>query len=142
MRVQSPGRGVAASLGYPPGLAKPRRDPGQLYYPAETTHIVQKYWDVLNDPRAHPDCSESDHTKKSMTEMASALSSMSLNSWEPLVDAEAPDKSCRVSHNAALSRRCPIPDATDYWLPVEGQAEAVTDFSDAAPGQDRHNIDT
>jgi hypothetical protein len=74
--------------------------------------------------------------------MASALRSMSLNSWEPQVDAEAPDKSCRVSHNAVLSRRCPIQDAADYWQPVEAQVECVTDLGGPAPGQDGHNVDT
>jgi hypothetical protein len=100
---------------FQPCLAKPRRDPGQLYYLAEYIHVIQKYWDILNDPITHPDCSESDHMKKSMTEMASALSNMDLSPWEPLVDAEASDKSCRVSCNAALSRRCPIPMLTPDW---------------------------
>jgi hypothetical protein len=94
---------------FQPRSAKPRIDPGQLYYPAEFTHVVEKYRDVLNDPISHPDSSsESDHAKSSMSEMASTLSSMFLESWEPQVDAEASEKPCRVSHNGALSRRCPI----------------------------------
>jgi hypothetical protein len=52
-----------------------------------------------------------------MCEMASALASMSLDSWKPLVDSEASEKSCRVAHNAALSRRRHIQDAADYWNP-------------------------
>jgi hypothetical protein len=127
---------------FKPRLAKPRRDPGLLYYPAEYTHVIQKYWDVLNDPLQHPDRDESDHTKESMSEMVAALKSMQLSSWEPKVDAEASEKSCRVYRNAALSRRCPIQDATDYWLPVEAQAECATDLGGPAPGQDSHNVHT
>jgi hypothetical protein len=107
-----------------------------MYYPAEYTHVFQKYWDVLNDP---------DHTKASMSHMSRNLSSMDLNSWEPQVDADAPEKSYRVAHNAALSRRCPIQDAVDYWLSPgsgSGQVEAVPGLGGPAPGQDRHNVDT
>jgi hypothetical protein len=127
---------------FQPRLAKPRRDPGLLYYPAQYTHVVEKYWDVLNDPVTHPDCNESDHTKQSMCQMADALRSMNVSSWEPQVDAEASEKSCRVSRYAALSRRCPIQDATDYWQPVEAQVECVIDLGGPAPSQDGHNVDT
>jgi hypothetical protein len=81
---------------FQPRLNKPRLVPGQLYYPAVYSHVFEKYWDYLNDPLQHPDCSETDHTKNSMHEMASALSSMSLQGWEPLGESEAPEKSSRV----------------------------------------------
>jgi hypothetical protein len=77
-----------------------------------------------------------------MTEMAAALRSMSLDSWEPKVDAEASDKSSRVDHIAALSRRSPIQDAADYWLPLDAQVECVTDMGGPVPDQDSHNVDT
>jgi hypothetical protein len=127
---------------FQPRLAKPRQDPGLLSYPAEYTHVIQKYWDVLSDPITHPDCNKTDHTKSSMREMASALRNMDSSSWEPQVDAEASEKSYRVSRIAALSRRCPIRDAADYWNPVESQVEAVTDLGGPAPSQDGHNVDT
>jgi hypothetical protein len=111
--------------------------------------IVSVIWDEAsvtmtcvgrNDPISHPDSSsESDHIKSSMSEMASALSSMNLSSWEPQVDAEASEKSCHVSHIGALSRRCPIQDAADYWL---GPEEAATVSGSPAPRQDGHNVDT
>jgi hypothetical protein len=63
------------------------------------------------------------HKKSDMCEMASALGSMSLDSWEPLVDAAASEKSCRGAHNAARSS----PD---------------TDSGGPTPGQDGHNVDT
>jgi hypothetical protein len=50
----------------------------------------------------------------SMKVMAEALAPMSLDSWEPQPDSLAPDKSLRVAHLAALSRRCPVQDAVDY----------------------------
>jgi hypothetical protein len=93
----------------------------------------------LGDPVKHPDCNETEFTKDAMVQFASARSSMDLSSFMPLVDAEAPDKSCRVAHTAALSRRCPIQDATDYWVSPE---EAVTGLGGPAPGQNSHNVDT
>jgi hypothetical protein len=63
---------------FQPRAATPRSEPGQLYYPAAATHIIQKYWDYLNDPLACPDCSESDFTKAAMSHFAAALSPMDL----------------------------------------------------------------
>jgi hypothetical protein len=74
-----------------------------------------------------------------MNEYASALYSMDTRSFEPMVDAEASDKSFRIARDAALSRRCPIQDAIDYWASPE---ETVTGSGGSAPGQDVHNIDT
>jgi hypothetical protein len=124
---------------FQPRLAKPRCEPGQLYYPAAYTHVFQKYWDHLDNPTSHPNCDESEFTKDAMNEFAQALSGMNLRMFEPKVDAEADDKSCHVAQNAAISRCCPIQDATDYW---GGQVEAVTGSGGPAPGQDRHNVDT
>jgi hypothetical protein len=103
----------------------------------------QRYWDYLDNPVNHPDGNESGHTKQNMSEMAAALSSMDLSSWEPLVEAEASDKSCRVAHSAAISRICPIQEATDYWNPTGNAQESIgTDLGGPAPGQDSHNVDT
>jgi hypothetical protein len=76
--------------------------------------------------------------------MAEALAPMSLDSWEPQPDSEAPDKSFRIACTAALSRRCPIQDANDYWKSPEEQAqeESVTGEQGFAPAQDVHNVDT
>jgi hypothetical protein len=123
-------------------VAKPRVEPGQLYYPAQYTHVFQKYWDYLNDPVKHPDCSESEFTKDAMSVMASALSAMDFSHFEPPVDAEASEKSYRVAFLAATSRKCPIQDATDYWSPRNAQVESDTDLPDSAPDQDSHNVDT
>jgi uncharacterized protein (DUF2384 family) len=76
--------------------------------------------------------------------MKEALIPMSLDSWEPQPDSLAPDKSQRVARLAALSRRCPVQDAVDYWKSPEEQAqeECVTGQAGFAPAQDVHNVDT
>jgi hypothetical protein len=78
-----------------------------------------------------------------MKAMTEALTTMSLDSWEPQPDAVAPEKSQRVVRTAALSRRCPVQDAVDYWNSPEEQAqeESVIGESEFAPAQDVHNVD-
>jgi hypothetical protein len=75
-----------------------------------------------------------------MHEFASALRGMDLSSFEPGVDADAPEKSCRIAHDADVSRRCPIQDAIDYWN--VGRSSPDTGSGGFAPGQDGHNIGT
>jgi hypothetical protein len=118
---------------FQPRLMKPRTSRGQLYYPAEHTHVFEKYWDYLHDPLTHPDCSESEFTKASMSEFAAALSQMDLSLFEPSVDSEAREKSCRVAQQAALSRRCIVQDAIDYWNQREAQERMVTGSGASAP---------
>jgi hypothetical protein len=79
-----------------------------------------------------------------MQQYAEAVSSLDLSGFIPQPDAEAPEKSQRVASLAALSRRCPIQDATDYWTTPQDQAqeESVTEQYGFAPAQDVHNVDT
>jgi hypothetical protein len=79
-----------------------------------------------------------------MKVMAEALAPMVLDSWEPQPDSVAPEKSQRLARLAALSRRCPIMDALDYWKSPEEQAqeECATGEQGFAPAQDVHNVDT
>jgi uncharacterized protein (DUF2384 family) len=106
--------------------------------------VFEKYWDVRNDQTQHPDVDKTAHYFSSMKVMAEALTPMSLDSWEPQPDSLAPDKSQRVARIAALSRRCPVQDAVDYWNSPEEQAqeESLTGQAGFAPAQDRHNVDT
>jgi hypothetical protein len=128
---------------FQPRFASPRSEPGQLYYPAAATHVIEKYWDYLNDSLTHPDSNESEFTRKSMHYYANALRSMDLCSFEPLVDSEAPDKACRIATIAAASRRLPIQDARDFWEPPgNAPEECGTDSGGPAPSQDSHNVDT
>jgi hypothetical protein len=62
----------------------------------------------------------------------------------PLVDVEAPEKSQEISFAGAMSRRCPVQDAQDYWDTPKDQAqeECVTVEYGFAPGPDVHNVDT
>jgi hypothetical protein len=108
---------------FQPRLSKPRQVPGQLFYPPEYGHFFEKYWDVLNDPLQHPDCTDSAHSRDSMRAMSEALSEMDLEQWTPLPDTEVSEKSQRIARTAALSRRCPIMDAVDYWKSPQEQAQ-------------------
>jgi hypothetical protein len=108
---------------FQPRLSKPRLDPGLLYYPPESSHIFEKYWDVLNDPTQHPDQDMSSHSRDSMSVMAEALSVMELDNWIPQPDTEAPERSQRIARTASLSRRYPIQDSNDYWKTPEEQAQ-------------------
>jgi hypothetical protein len=111
-----------------------RKEPGQLYFLAACSHVFEKYWDYLNDPQTHPDCSESDFTKAAMSEFASALSQMNLSSFDPLVDAEAKQSSLDIAQEAAMSRLCIVQDATDYWY-GEDRTSPDTGLGGPAPDQ-------
>jgi hypothetical protein len=68
-----------------------------------------------------------------MTEFAAALSQMDLSSFEPLPDVEASEKSCLIAQQAALSRKCIVQDAINYWNPPVAQERAVTGSGGSAP---------
>jgi hypothetical protein len=61
-----------------------------------------------------------------------------------LVDAEAPEKSQEIAYAGAMSRRCPVQDAQDFWSTIQEQAleESVTVKYGFAPGPGVHNVDT
>jgi hypothetical protein len=44
-----------------------------------------------------------------------------------LVDSEAPDKLQEIAYAGAMSRRCPVQDAQDYWGTLEEQAQEERD---------------
>jgi hypothetical protein len=92
--------------------------------------VFQKYWQHLDDPLSHPDCNETEFIKDAMREMSNALSGMDLSNFEIFADVEASQKACRLSHVAAVSRRCLIQDAIDYWT---GQEGADTGSGPSAP---------
>jgi hypothetical protein len=72
---------------FQPRLSKPRVDPGLLYYPAEYTHVFEKYWDVLNGPTQHSDGVESSHSFDWMKARAQALAPIQLH---PISPSESP----------------------------------------------------
>jgi hypothetical protein len=116
---------------FQPRLANPRKDPGQSYYTDEFSHVSEKYWDTLDNPLSHPDCSESDFTKAAMTECTSALSQTDLSGFEPLVDAEAKQSSLDIAQEAAISRLCIVKDAVDFWY--GGRTGPHTDLGGSTP---------
>jgi hypothetical protein len=113
---------------FQPKRSSRRVDPGQLFYPAEYTHVFQKYWDVLNDPLQHSESRvETDRTKSFMFDMARALEDKVLDNWEPQPSELASERAQRIAHDGALSRRFPIQDSVDYWS--EPQEQAVEEES-------------
>jgi hypothetical protein len=123
---------------FQPRKAKPRVNSGQIFYPTEYSHIFEAHWDFIQDPS--PDLA----TSAPMAQYAFAASGLDFSDCTPLPDVEAPEKSQRVSSVGALSRRCPIQDANDYWSSPQDQAqeECVTVSCGFAPAPDVHNVDT
>jgi hypothetical protein len=74
-----------------------------------------------------------------MSQYAVAAASLDFSDFTPFPDVEAPEKSQRISSVGALSRRCPIQDATPQ---EQAQEESVTEQYGFAPAQDVHNVDT
>jgi hypothetical protein len=125
---------------FQPRLARPRVNPGQLYYPSGYSHMFEIYWDFLTDPIHHPEVCHS----AAISQYAAAASGLDFSDFIPQPDVEASEKSQRVWSVGALSRRCPVQDATDYWSSPEDQAqeESVTVSCGFAPAPDVHNVDT
>jgi hypothetical protein len=94
---------------FQPRLKNPRKEPGQLFYPAEYSHVFEKHWHHLDKPETHPDFSqESSFTQDCMRHYSIALSRLNCESFEPLVHAEAKDSDIEIATEAAISRLLPI----------------------------------
>jgi hypothetical protein len=102
---------------FKPRNDSPRKYPGRLYYPAQFSHVVEKYWAHLFDLPSHPDfANESDIRKERMTIFSQALRSFKrTKNWQPQVDAEAPEKGLRIAKEAVTSRVRPIADGPNQW---------------------------
>jgi hypothetical protein len=68
---------------FQPKLAQPRVDPGQLFDPAEYSHMFEIYWDYLQDPTQHPDVDSSAQYYAPMSAYTLAVSSMDFSSFTP-----------------------------------------------------------
>jgi hypothetical protein len=123
---------------FEPRMAKPRVSSGQIFYPSEYSHMFLTHWDFIQAP------SQEDATSVPMGKYASAAARLDFSDYTPLVDVEAPEKSQRIASSGALSRRCPIQDACDYWSTPQEQAqeECVTVEHGFAPAPGVHNVDT
>jgi hypothetical protein len=100
----------------------PRKYPGRLYYPAQFSHIVEKYWSHFFDLPSHPDfTAESDVCKDRMAIFSQALCTFKkTKNWHPQVDAEAPEKGLRIAKEAATSRVHLIADGPNQWEVFRG----------------------
>jgi hypothetical protein len=97
---------------FQPSLKSPQLETGVLYYPAEHSHVFEKYWNALDKPQVHPEFSqESDFTQACMRQYSAALGEMDISSFTPLVDGEAKHSHVEIAQEAAISRLCPIQDA-------------------------------
>jgi hypothetical protein len=93
-----------------------RQMPGQLFYPVEHSHVLEKYWDYLENLEYHPEFSqESEFTQGCMKHCSSALSKLNLADCTPRVSAEAKQSDLETVEDAAISRMHPIQDGSDMW---------------------------
>jgi hypothetical protein len=102
---------------------KPRKYPGRLYYPAQFSHVVEKYWSHFFDLPSHPDfVKESDVSKERMALFSQALRTFKrTKNWQPQVDSEAPDEGLRIAQEAATSRVHLIADGPNQWEVCRGR---------------------
>jgi hypothetical protein len=122
---------------FEPRHAFPRKDAGQLYYPAVFSHMFEQYWDFIHAPL------QEEAPCDSAGRYASAAAQLTF-SCSALVDAEAPERSLSIAQSGAVSRKYPVQDALDFWSTPEEQAqeECATVEYGFAPEPDVHNVDT
>jgi hypothetical protein len=119
---------------FQPRLKRPRTEPGQLFYPAAYSHVFEKYWDHLDDPKSHPEWSqESDFIQECMAQYSAAMGQMNTEDFTPLVDPETKQRRLIIAQEAAVSRLCPIQDAYDFWNLNGGRSSQVTASGGPAP---------
>jgi hypothetical protein len=121
---------------FEPRSAKPRQSAGQVYYPSAWSHMVEQYWDFLHAPTVESSCNNDD-----LGRYASAAARLVFD-YTFLVDVEAPEKSQRIASFGALSRRCPVQDAQDYWRTPQEQAQEEQDMVKNGLGADTSSPDT
>jgi hypothetical protein len=115
---------------FQPRATHPKSDFGQLYYPAEFSHVFEQYWQVLEQPLAHADAhKESDFTKEWVQEYTAALQGQS-PPGQLLLDSDATEGCQIIAKQAACSRCCMIQEAHNFWAKVlsgEHRSSALTD---------------
>jgi hypothetical protein len=82
---------LSAGAAFQPRKALRRHKPGQLFYPSEASHILEKYWHDLSCLDQHPDfASEAPYCQQHVTKFSKALAAMKKNmSFIPRPVAEA-----------------------------------------------------
>jgi hypothetical protein len=120
---------------FDPRLARPRTDAGQLYYPAQYSHMFELHWDFLHAPTQESALNED------MGRYASAAARLTFTK-DALVDAEAPENSLKIASSGAMSRRFPVQDAQDYFSSLQEQAQEEQEMMSKGLGVDRSSPDT
>jgi hypothetical protein len=121
----------ASWASFQPLRLRPRESPGRLYYPAEYSHVFEKYRDYLPNLWDSPDfAKESPFSQEQMSRFSSTLSTMDLSEFTPSVAAEAAQKSIETVEDAAISQLRPIQDGLGLW---GAQGGAVTGSGASAP---------
>jgi hypothetical protein len=122
---------------FEPRQAFPRKDAGQLFYPAVFSHMFEQYWDFIHAPKV-------EDAPNVYTGHYASDAACLVFSCDARVDAEAPEKSAQIAQSGAISRKYPVQDAQDLWSSPQEQAQEECDTveHDFAPEPDSHNVDT
>jgi hypothetical protein len=111
---------------FQPRKKLPRQSPGQLFYPAEQSHVFEKYWDHLENLEEHPEfCHESEFTQGCMRRFSSALSRLDFTDFTPRASAEAKQSDLRTVEDMAISRLRPTQDGPDMRVLHRSSADTV-----------------
>jgi hypothetical protein len=105
---------------------------GELYYPAEFSHVFEKYWDFLPNLEGHPGFSEeSPYCREQLARFSRTLSGMDLSNFEPRPSVENKDRDVKIALDASISRLLPIQEGDDQW--EVHRSSAVTASGASAP---------
>jgi hypothetical protein len=119
---------------FQPRLKRPRKEPGRLFYPAEYSHVFERYCQDLDNPVDHSGFSqETSFTQDCMRHYAVALSTLNLSSFEPLVHAGAKNSDVGIATEAAISRLLPIHDGPDLWEDIQRESRSSLGTGLGAP---------
>jgi hypothetical protein len=117
---------------FQPRLKKPRRFPGNLYYPDEASHVIENLWNCLDHLENSPGFTDwSPICQAAMLAFSEGLRSIDSSDWEPHPIAQAPAKLARIATEAASSRVRPIADGPNQWE-LHRQSAGTVDGSSPA----------
>jgi hypothetical protein len=94
---------------FQPRQARPRSESGELYYPDEFSHVIEKYWNFLPALDQQPEFpQETSYCQEHMIKFSAALSKSRLDEFQPNPVAEAKQVDVEIAEDAAVSRLLPI----------------------------------
>jgi hypothetical protein len=117
---------LSAWVTFSPRLAKPRVNPGRLFYPDEATLIFAECWNFLDDMSQSPGFADKTPIcQAEMLKFSEGLCRLDHSSWAPQPTAEASEKSARIAEDAAVSRLRPVADGPNQWEMHRSSAHTV-----------------